>query len=268
MESHVLRLKLAPPSASLSNLEKSITNDETHKKSDNFDDMGGWSFLQSLKKTEHHDNVYVHPTIKLSSSMLSEKSLEMCTESLGSESGSSDNASDNMDEIANIRTLEASRSSVSRRIWRSRSFPPPLTSIRDMGGVHITPHREDGRLILKAVATPSAQPYFEAERSNGRLKLWLFQTFTSESDNEEEVEEEEEEDEEEEKEEVGDDYEDDEEVEMCGEEEDGEAEELEGNNEIVEEEMGKRKLARPRMCKESGNRNKGMPNWKPFWVAT
>nr|AFK46160.1 unknown [Lotus japonicus] len=57
-------------------------------------DERGWSFLQALTKPtssncnkEEDDKVYVHPTVKRSSSLLSEKSLEMCTESLGSETG-------------------------------------------------------------------------------------------------------------------------------------------------------------------------------------
>ncbi|KAF7818318.1 protein FANTASTIC FOUR 2 [Senna tora] len=193
MESQVLRLKLAPPPPPVVSLseEKSMRNDETHKTKKKDGDVGGWSFLhECLNKTEDSQpqNVYVHPTLKHSSSMLSNESLEMCTESLGCETGTITNniASGDMDEIG-LLSLETSttrrqseeegcRRSVWKRIRsRSRSFPPPLTSMREMGGVGvIRPHREEGRLILKLEAPPSAHPYFEAERSNGRLRLRLF----------------------------------------------------------------------------------------------
>ncbi|XP_054808798.1 protein FANTASTIC FOUR 1-like [Prosopis cineraria] len=282
IEPQILRLKLTPPgSLSLPEAqENSSTKDEISTKMDKNADMGGWSFLLSLKKTEdpQAQKVYVHPAVKHSSSMLTGKSLEMCTESLGCETGS-DNASDNMDEFAFLSSenstacfsrhvSEACRSDSvsSSRMKRSRSFPPPLTSLTDLGGVQVRPHREDGRLILEAVATPSVQPCFQAQRINGRLTLTMFQTFLSDdevSDDEaaaddDEGEEEEEEEEEEEGVVVADD-----------DDEDSDVEELEGINEIVDDEIGKRKLARPRRCKESGNRNKNaMPNWEPFWVAT
>ncbi|XP_028789285.1 protein FANTASTIC FOUR 1-like [Neltuma alba] len=275
VEPQILRLKLAPPaSLSLSeSQEKSSTNDEISTRMDNNADKGGWSFLLPLKKTEdpQSQNVYVHPAVKHSSSKLTGKSLEMCTESLGCETGS-DNASGNLDEFSFLssensttcfsrQTSEPCRSySMSRRMKRSNSFPPPLTSITDLGGVQVRSHREDGRLILEAVTTPSVQPCFRAQRSNGRLTLTMFQTFLSGDDEEEKVaedNEEEKEKEEEEQEVAGVDY------------EDTDAEELEGLNDIVDDEIGNRKLARPGRCKESGNRNNNaMPNWEPFWVAT
>ncbi|KAJ6356409.1 hypothetical protein OIU78_004502 [Salix suchowensis] len=58
-------------------------------------DLGGLSFLQVLsagpggpQESMGKGNIYVHPLINRSSSMLSGRSLELCTESLGSESGS------------------------------------------------------------------------------------------------------------------------------------------------------------------------------------
>ncbi|KAI9118914.1 hypothetical protein K1719_009589 [Acacia pycnantha] len=270
METQIIRLKLAPPaSLSLSeSQEKPSNNDEVSTKMDKNADIGGWNILLSLKKTEDPQNVYVHPSEKHSSSMLTGKSMEMCTESLGCETGS-DNASENMDEFALLSSensttgysrhnSEPTRSySVSRRMKRSNSFPPPLTSITDLGGVQVRPRREDGRLILEAVATPSVQPCFQAKRSNGRLTLTMFQTFLSDDDDDEEEEEEEEEEAVEEDEFV------------VGDQDTDDAEELEEINAIVEDEIGKRKLARPERCNESGNINKiRMPNWKLFWVAS
>lgn len=269
-EPQILRLKLAPPSSLSESQEKSNnTNDESVTKMDKNADMGGWGFLLSLKKTEAPQNVYVHPAQKHSSSMLTGKSLEMCTESLGSETGS-DNASQNMDELDLLssensntcfskHTSEPSKSNttVSRRMKRSNSFPPPLTSITDLGGVQVRPHREDGRLILEAVATPSVQPCFQAQRSNGRLTLTMFQTFISDGDDDDDEEEQVADEEEQEEEKV------EEEGGFVGDQDADDAEE------IVDDEFGKRKLARPGRCKESGNRNNNaMPNWKLFWVAT
>ncbi|KAK4281161.1 hypothetical protein QN277_012686 [Acacia crassicarpa] len=274
METQIIRLKLAPPALlSLSeSQEKPRNNDEISTKVDKNADIGGWSFLLSLKKTEDPQNVYVHPSEKHSSSMLTGKSMEMCTESLGCETGS-DNVSENMDEFSLLSSensttgysrhnSEPTRSySVTRRIKRSNSFPPPLTSITDLGGVQVRPHREDGRLILEAVATPSVQPCFQAQRSNGRLTLTMFQTFLSDDDDEEEEQVADEEEAEEQA------TEEDEFV--VGDQDTDDAEELEEINEIVEDEIGKRKLARPERCNESGNINKiRMTNWKLFWVAS
>ncbi|CAJ2633146.1 protein FANTASTIC FOUR 1-like [Trifolium pratense] len=251
MEPRVLRLKLAPPGSNISppSLEQEkpiiINNNECDKN----DTKSGWSFLQNLTKTENgNEKVYVHPTVKRSASMLSEKSLEMCTESLGSETGS--NAGESCDDFSfetrndvnsnNIMTNNC----VSRRVNRASNFPPPLTSITDFGGVHVRPHREGGRLILEAIASPSITPYFHAERSDGRLKLCLFETVYDYDGDDEDYEEEEEVEEEE--------Y------------EGGESEKEHDDDDIVseeecvekvEDEMGVTKFARPRRCKESGNRD-------------
>ncbi|XP_061341355.1 protein FANTASTIC FOUR 1-like [Gastrolobium bilobum] len=273
IESHVLRLKLAPPRSNFSshsdsdsqNQEKPITNNNECNKKDTVPNVGGgsgWSFLQALANTTHcnktEEQVYVHPTVKRSSSMLSEKSLEMCTESLGSETGS--NAGENSDEFS-LFSFDSSntcftrhntdKNCVSKRVNRACSFPPPLTS---MGGVHVRPHREGGRLILEAVASPSPRHYFHAERSKGRLRLCLFESFlVSDGDDEvvdgkEGIEEEEEEEEEEAETQKN--------HEVCGEEDTEGEEELEEFVDNVEDEMEVTKFARPRSrCKESGNRD-------------
>ncbi|KAL2323549.1 hypothetical protein Fmac_027928 [Flemingia macrophylla] len=224
VEPRVLKLKLTP------------ANDEPHENKNS----QPWSFLQSLSNISHckehkTDNVYVHPSVKRSSSMLSAKSLELCTESLGCETGS--NAGDNTDEVSlfslesNLRSNKTplvKKNSGSKRLNCATNFPPPLTSI---GGIKVKSHREDGRLVLEAVTSSSPQPYFEAERGNGRLRLRLFES-----------------------------------VETCCGDDGGETETL--NNEgwgeedaeledyvgYGEDEMGVKKFVRLSRCKESGNR--------------
>ncbi|CAK8543457.1 unnamed protein product [Lathyrus sativus] len=254
MEPRVLTLKLAPPGSSSLDQEKPIIiNNECHKNDTN----SSWSFLQNLTKTENgNDKVYVHPTVKRSASMLSEKSLEMCTESLGSETGSnagesSDDLSllsyDARNDVSNSNNNNSNNNNgsnmnnyVPRRVNRASNFPPPLTSITDFGGVHVRPHREGGRLILEAMASPSITPYFHAERCDGRLRLSLVETVYDYDGDDEDYEGEEVEDQEEKE------GESEKEHEVCEEEE---------CVEKVEDEMGVTMFGRPRRCKESGNRD-------------
>lgn len=248
MEPRVLTLKLAPPGSNISPPSSSLDNE-----CDKNDTNSSWSFLQNLTKTENGNNkVYVHPTVKRSASMLSEKSLEMCTESLGSETGS--NAGESSDDLSllsydarndvthiNNNNSNNMNNCVSRRVNRASNFPPPLTSITDFGGVHVRPHREGGRLILEAIASPSVTPYFHAERCDGRLRLSLVETVYDYDGDDEDYEEEEEVEDQEEKE-----GESEKEHQVCEEEE---------CVEKVEDEMGVTKFGRPRRCKESGNRD-------------
>ncbi|KAF2325179.1 hypothetical protein GH714_024907 [Hevea brasiliensis] len=131
--------------------------------------------------------------------MLSEKSLEMCTESLGSETGS--DGGESSDEMALLSLSNVNHESLrekskfretKRMMSRSTSFPPPLTSISGSTTVQVRPHREGGRLVLKAVSVSSCQAYFRAERIDGRLKLHLVKDCSPSHDPEEEKEEEEE----------------------------------------------------------------------------
>ncbi|XP_017614264.1 protein FANTASTIC FOUR 1-like [Gossypium arboreum] len=257
VESHFLRLKLAPPSSFQDSIETptpcftnpsepepiSYHNDyddtdinitDGNNNSDNISkqnaDMGVWSFLQSLagpKDSTENNEVYVHPLVKSSASALSKESLEMCTESLGSETGS-----DISDDITFgcYSPSKHRENSVTRRMSYSRSFPPhltsisgsnmsynplktrenlvmkrmsssssssfppPLTSISGSNGVQVTSHREGGRLVLQAVNVPSCQTYFHVERSEGRLRLCLLKETTADTpifDDKEEEEEEE-----------------------------------------------------------------------------
>ncbi|KAG6534418.1 hypothetical protein ZIOFF_008304 [Zingiber officinale] len=151
------------------------------------------------------DEPYVHHLVRRSSSSMSLKSLQICTERLGSETGS-DELSDHEFDCVEMEGDEESKkyeyveekvtlveeiedglfvrrrakemtevnyhcSSVRLRSL-PRSFPPPLPSIsrRDGPCLHMRPHRRDGRLVVEAVAVPSRN-YLHAQREGGRLVL-------------------------------------------------------------------------------------------------
>ncbi|XWS36291.1 hypothetical protein CRYUN_Cryun20dG0073100 [Craigia yunnanensis] len=304
VESRFLRLKLAPPETNfpgsiappkprLTNpaptepkpmpynevKDATITNNKSNDCkpiSNQSIDMGGWNFFQSLanaKDSTDNDKVYVHPLVKRSALTLSEKSLEMCTESLGSETGSE--VSDSSDDISllSLETVVCNPSKpreslLTRKMSRSSSFPPPLTSISGSNGVQVRSHREGDRLVLQAVIIPPCHSYFHAERSEGRLRLSLLKDATSIFDDEDGGEEDQEEAlEEDEHDEV--DYE---ENGVEGEVEEEEsywgAEVMEGNCWNVGGEIGTGKFPRPSCCKESGRGHKGLLHWEPFLVAT
>ncbi|XP_059660507.1 protein FANTASTIC FOUR 1-like [Cornus florida] len=268
-------------------------------------DLGGWSFIQALtntspncKEVTESEKVYVHPLVKRSSSMLSNKSLEMCTESLGSETGSdisesSDEFTSFSSESQKFRAIQRLKSrQFAKKLNRRGSFPPPLSSISGSDSVQVRPHREGGRLVIKAVAVSSCSSYFQAERVDGRLRISLLKECCVDSEEEEEEEE------------VGSDevvvveehdrvHEDEAEAEADGEEEyfdgdddgdddddddddDGHDDDEDGGDGDYwsegiggksgsENEVGE--LPRPSRCKESGSGSKGMPSWGPLWVA-
>ncbi|MCL7043168.1 hypothetical protein MKW94_003551 [Papaver nudicaule] len=145
---------------------------------------------------------YVHPLVKKSKSCLTLKSLEICTENLGSESGSDSyppsdiSLSDIEEQQEEIQAEEATEQQVvvvqekkelvvmnySKKSSRPplaapRSFPPPLNSLSRPGGggIQMKTHRKEGRLVLEAVPVATSQNCFSAQRQHGRLVL----TFTS-----------------------------------------------------------------------------------------
>ncbi|XP_026440595.1 protein FAF-like, chloroplastic [Papaver somniferum] len=140
---------------------------------------------------------YVHPLVK-SKSCLGIKSLEICTENLGSESGSDSyphsdiSLSDTEEEQEEVEeaieqivkekkelvvVMNSSKKSSARPSAAPRSFPPPLKSLSKPGGgaIQMKTHRKDGRLVLEAVSGPISQNHFNAQRQDGRLVL----TFAS-----------------------------------------------------------------------------------------
>ncbi|XP_030443111.2 protein FANTASTIC FOUR 1-like [Syzygium oleosum] len=290
VEPRVLRLKLAPrrPSADSDAAAKmkAAAAAEAQPGADAADRSFLHAFANADEKGEGEGEqgaVYVHPLVKCSSSFLSDRSLEMCTESLGSETGS-----DVSDGDAPLLSPGGGRDGYHRpaiqparkKPSQSRSFPPPLTSVSGSMGVEVRSRREGGRLVVEAVVVSSPCNFFQVERSHGRLRV----RFSEESDAPETEAEEEEEDEDEEEEEVeaeseeaeeeeeeevnvtveGEDF-DYEEFEEEEEEEEGKG--MEGNGGFAGGEIGNGKCLRPSMvrCKEGA-----AMNWKPkpCWVAT
>ncbi|OIT05597.1 PREDICTED: protein FANTASTIC FOUR 2-like [Nicotiana attenuata] len=261
-EQHVLINKLSPPMLIFSQTKFNIFSQEAKAKGvepneeigvrfnelqsqHGNDNKGGWSFLRSLdnaKKDNAENEVYIHPLTKRSSSTLSPKSLEMCTENLGSETGSdiSESIEENyffLSERQNSHDVRRSkRREFIQKHNKTATFPPPLTSLN---GVQVRPYREGGRLILKATTITSCKSCFHTERADGRLRLSLMNDGinTHIPDSYEQVETE------------------------------AEAEAQVNEHENVGSEKGVGEYVRPRKCKESGNRVKGIPSWEPFWVA-
>ncbi|XP_043712658.1 protein FAF-like, chloroplastic [Telopea speciosissima] len=171
---------------------------------------------------------YIHPLVKRSKSSLSQKSLEICTESLGSETGSEgfssyppsetgdfeekltekqQSAKETEELSSTTATLVKEKEEFGAESYNyfsatrkspPRSFPPPLPSLsrREGPGVLMRSHRRDGRLVLEAVPV-STYNYFHAERQGGRLLLSYINKPSAElmesdddEDEEEEVEEE------------------------------------------------------------------------------
>lgn len=163
-----------------------------------------WSSVLSSSKNEDSSNMliptspYVHPLVKRSISSLSEKSLEICTESLGSETGSGsdcfpsspisehENSNDDKDNYhhqqQNSIVSESSEdfhvyNHSKRSVSSCRSFPPSLTS------VHMQSRRQNGRLILEASSIPPKNS-LHAQRLDGHLLL----TFITQNDSKLEME--------------------------------------------------------------------------------
>ncbi|PWZ52484.1 Protein FAF-like, chloroplastic [Zea mays] len=141
------------------------------------------------------------PFVRRSSILMSQKSLEVCTESLGNETGSGDFASSlDMSSLfdaplpaaadESFWQHDADRCCEEKEQWgskdlaavnyhcsagtrpRRRSFPPPLPSMsrRDGPCVQMRPRRQDGRLVIEAVAV-RPRGYLHARRQGGRLCL-------------------------------------------------------------------------------------------------
>lgn len=190
----------------------SIQNDKKNEESDKPGAFDIWSSIIFQKTNEDASKSsppppYIHPLVKRSQSALSEKSLEICTENLGSETGSDGFSSYPPSETGDAEeeeeeeqqpqpekeTLQAHEaeedfavpkynySGVSKKAV-PRSFPPPLPSLTRQDGPSICMrfHRDNGRLVLEAVSVPS-QNNFCAKRQDGRLLL----TFNDLPNNEE-----------------------------------------------------------------------------------
>ncbi|KAK3151109.1 hypothetical protein QOZ80_3AG0241850 [Eleusine coracana subsp. coracana] len=157
-----------------------------------------WNMIQAQKPAPKQQPAqaaaaYVHPLVRRSSSLLTQKSLEICTESLGSETGSdgfSDAATDrgsSSDDDERAEEDGARKAAAAPAPPPSKAFPPPLPSLARrrtvmMGAMEMRQHRSEGRLVVQAVPVPSPT-LFRAQRSGGRLLL----SFADERAHEEEV---------------------------------------------------------------------------------
>ncbi|CAN6289966.1 unnamed protein product [Urochloa humidicola] len=136
-----------------------------------------WNMIQAQKPAAPPKQAaaYVHPLVRRSSSLLTQKSLEICTESLGSETGSdgfsdadrscpgSDDDDDREEEAAVAMPPPPP----------SRAFPPPLPSLarrKVESTMEMRQERQDGRLLVRVVPVPSST-LFRAQRRGGRLLL-------------------------------------------------------------------------------------------------
>lgn len=138
-----------------------------------------WTTIQALStapKEITSVDTYLHPALKPSSHRLSPKSLELCTENLGNETGSDiiesgiELLSSHSSECGEAEVMSPGiiREKQKRKAREGRSFPPPLTTITGSESIRVRPHREGGRLVLQLIKVPSS---FQAERSPGRLRL-------------------------------------------------------------------------------------------------
>ncbi|CAI9781377.1 unnamed protein product [Fraxinus pennsylvanica] len=160
-----------------------------------------WGSILS-KKSEDSAKIsepYIHPLVKRSASSLSEKSLEICTESLGSETGSYCFSSYPASEISDADEekedheyeQKQQQQQQQHQVKESDSFgdfdvvkyknsppgpfPPPIPSIADGNSTLIQSHRRNGRLVLEAVSVPSRNN-FHVQRCNGQLVLTLMRS--------------------------------------------------------------------------------------------
>ncbi|KAL6581777.1 hypothetical protein OROMI_005791 [Orobanche minor] len=180
-----LKLKVAPPSVALDLLKKQGT-DIDHSANLEFEN---WGFLQTVPK-ESGDNYkesnQTNPWVdkKAQFSSLSQESLELCTENLGSETGSDNTITDGGGAIFPYPSppLVVPRSEYSTsptypnrkaasNYGETKNFPPPLTTMSGGSSLKVRRHREEGRLTVEVVEAPFRNPYLKAERSDGRLRL-------------------------------------------------------------------------------------------------
>ncbi|XP_060201037.1 protein FAF-like, chloroplastic [Lycium barbarum] len=171
-----------------------------------------WSSILSQKKDDDDmsnlQTPYIHPLVKRSTSSLSEKSLEICTENLGSETGSdgfssyspSENGDVDEDKDEQQQQQYCSQSFEELRVVKynyskrsssfPKSFPPPIPSLArgdNKPSLHMQSRRQDGRLILEAISIPPRN-FFHAHRHESRLLLTFVDNSTSTSSSEPEME--------------------------------------------------------------------------------
>ncbi|XVF47019.1 hypothetical protein PTKIN_Ptkin03bG0075500 [Pterospermum kingtungense] len=193
----------------------SIQEEHNKKRLERPGQFDTWSSILSQKAQEDCSKPvpppYIHPLATRSASALSEKSLQICTESLGSETGSdgfssypSSETGSDMEEDQEAVLQQQKLSSfdgeeprivkynydvgVRKSSTHHRSFPPPIPSLsgKDGASVRMKTHRDNGRLVLEAVSVTS-QNNFVAQRQDGRLVLTFANIIITPSEAESEV---------------------------------------------------------------------------------
>lgn len=148
-----------------------------------------WNMIQAQKPAVPAPKQAPYAPVRRSSSLLSQKSLEICTESLGSETGSDgfSDADGGTDRSCPGSDEEDGENGVAARAGAAppRAFPPPLPSLarRTVGSLQMRQHRRDGRLVVEAVPVLS-NTLFRAQRRGGRLLLSFADTAAPASDEE------------------------------------------------------------------------------------
>ncbi|XP_051129399.1 protein FANTASTIC FOUR 3 [Andrographis paniculata] len=163
------------------------------------DHVGNWGFIQT--QTSDHCNNYnkIKETYPPKPGpRLTARSLDLCTENLGSETGTDDvrhsstlfssgeistTTTTSFHELHNINATDFSarlNNTYRRRkdencSIKTGGLPPPLTTMMGSNSLQLRRRIEDGgRLVIQAVETPFRNSYLEAERSDGRLRLRYF----------------------------------------------------------------------------------------------
>lgn len=164
-----------------------------------------WNSIQKVKGKETTSPAAEWPQdalLRQPSSLMTQNSLELCTEGLGSETGSDGfSSADELDHFfsplssktngfRDNRALEGASAAKLEMQGRRRDemlrahphccngrpspppFPPPLSS----GGIQMKSVRSDGRLLVTAVPVPSHN-HLHAERHGGRLLLSFADTY-------------------------------------------------------------------------------------------
>ncbi|CAF1703514.1 hypothetical protein Bca4012_003733 [Brassica carinata] len=262
-EPRALRLRLSSPNNFHSStplkshfLDSSITPQDNISTTKATSKTESWSFLESISNSSSDDKdkkTLLPPYVHTPSSRrtLSDESLALCTESLGSETGSDvSNDQDLFSVTSELQTTET-RTTTTRTSRQARkrnmmaSLPPPLTSMRGLNGIQVKSHRENGRLVMTAMK-PLPRNRCLQDRSNGCVRLAIL--IDSNGHIETETREGEEET-----------------VEIMRESE----EEIPQYEEEEEVEVKVIKnTQRSNRCHEGDLENKGFLNWESFCVAT
>ncbi|GLT81940.1 hypothetical protein SLE2022_003620 [Rubroshorea leprosula] len=193
------------------NLWASIQEEKNKKESEKPGHLDIWSLIISQKSQDDTSkslpSPYIHPLVKRSACSLSRKSLEICTESLGSETGSdgfsfyppsetghSDEDKAEEQELPQEKQDRGQFDCEEPRVPKynygavgkkapQRSFPPPIPSLsrNDGASVRMMTRRDNGRLVLEAISVPSHNN-FHAQRQDGRLVLTFANTTPAQAE--------------------------------------------------------------------------------------